>query len=257
MKPRPLLLLLLLLAPLTLAAQSAPDSDYGVATATAPLPWTRSIVCPVLYTHEVASQPLMRRFVAGIMSAGYQPTALATVDAAMAGAADLPRGCIVLTFDDALLSQYQNAMPVLLDMEVPAVFFALPGFRDGVHRYMGPAELRTLADNGFEVEAHTCNHPSLPQLARINLAGFYAEIGDCKNLLEAIIGGPVAYFAYPNGSFDAPTMDAVARFGYRAAFTTRAGALLSPNAPYALPRIRYDPAEGAAAVLRRVHAAGG
>ena len=252
------LFLLLLLAPLTLAAQSAPDSDYGAATATpAPLPWTRSIVCPVLYAHEVGSQLLLRRFVAGLISAGYQPTALATVDAAMAGTVDSPRGCIVLSFDDALLSQYQNAMPVLLDMGVPAVFFALPGFRDGVHRYMGAAELRALADNGFEVEAHTCNHPSLPQLARINLAAFYAEIGDCKKILEGIIGEPVQFFAYPNGSFDAPTTDTVARFGYRGAFTTRAGAVLSPNAPYAMPRIQYDPAQGAAAVLRRVHASGG
>src|SRR3954451_6415231 len=112
-----------------MAAQSAPDDDYGVASV---LPWTRSIVCPALYGHEVVSQPVLRRFVGGLLSAGYQPTSLATVDAAMAGLVDPPRGCIVLSFDDGLLSQYTNAMPVLLDMGQPAVFFVLPGFRDGV-----------------------------------------------------------------------------------------------------------------------------
>src|SRR5262245_25758105 len=99
------------------AAQSAPDEDYGVASLA---PWTRSIVCPVLYTHEVANQPTLRRFLAGLLSAGYRPTSLAVVDAAMAGQTEPPRGCIVLTFDDGLLSQYQNAMPVLLDMGLPA-----------------------------------------------------------------------------------------------------------------------------------------
>src|SRR6266545_7918383 len=107
---------LLLLVPLTLAAQSAPDDDYGVASL---LPWTRAIVCPVLYTHEVVSQAVLRRFVAGLLGAGYQPTALATVDLAMSGQIDPPRGCVVLTFDDGLMSQYQNAAPVLSDMGVP------------------------------------------------------------------------------------------------------------------------------------------
>ena len=243
-------LLLLLAPPLTLAAQSAPSSDdYGAASLA---PWTRSIVCPVLYAHEVASQPIMRRFLSGLLAAGYHPTTLAVVDAAMAGLTDAPRGCIVVTFDDALLSQYQNALPVLQDMNLPAVFFVLPGFADGVHRYMGYFELQALANAGFEVEAHTCHHPSLPQLARLNFGAFEAEIGGCKHILEDLIGEPVRFLAYPNGAFDAPTMDAAARFGYRAAFTTRPGAALSPTAAYALPRIRFDPAEAAATVIARI-----
>lgn len=238
--------------PANAGAQS--DDDYG----TAALPtWSRSLVCPILYTHEVASQPILRRFVLGLQSAGYQPTSLAVVDAAMSGLIDPPRGCIVLTFDDALMSQYTNGLPVLLDLGVPAVFFVLPGFRDGIHRYMSFAEIQALAQAGFEVEAHTCNHPSLPLLARRNLDAFYAEIGDCKTILENLIGVPVRFLAYPNGSFDAITMEAVRSFGYRAAFTTRASAVLPVSAPFALPRIRYDPSEGAAAVLRRIKAIGG
>jgi peptidoglycan/xylan/chitin deacetylase (PgdA/CDA1 family) len=250
-------LLLLLLAPLTLAAQSAPADDLETAESSSYAAWTRSIVCPVLYTHEVVSQPVLRRFVAGLLQAGYHPTSLAQVDAAMSGAADVPPGCIVLSFDDALMSQYLNAMPVLVDMGVPAVFFALPGFADGVHRYMGIAELHSLADAGFEVEAHTCNHPNLPLLARRNMDAFFAEVLDCRRILEGGIGTPVDFIAYPSGSFDLTVMQAVRRFGYRAAFTTRASAVLTANSQFSVPRIRYDPSEAPATVLRRIHSVGG
>jgi peptidoglycan/xylan/chitin deacetylase (PgdA/CDA1 family) len=257
--------LLVLLAPLLLAAQSAPldGSDSANIAAQSPsnedvvLPWTRSIVCPVLYTHEVVSRMVMSRFLAGLLGAGYRPTTLASVDAAMSGAADTPPGCVLLTFDDALLSQYQNAVPVLSDLGVPAVFFVLPGFADGVHRYMGMRELQLLAQAGFEVEAHTCNHPNLPRLARLNSNAFFAELSDCTRLLEGIIGAPVNYVAYPSGAYDAAVLDAVARFGYRGAFTTRQSALLNAATPFTLPRIRYDPSEAPSAVLGRIHTAGG
>jgi peptidoglycan/xylan/chitin deacetylase (PgdA/CDA1 family) len=219
--------------------------------------WNRSIVCPVLYTHEVASQAVMRRFLMDLVGAGYQPWPLAGIDAAMTGNVDPPPGCIVLTFDDGLLSQFLNAVPVLQDMQAPAVFFVLPGFNDGVHRYMGPAEYQALANAGFEVELHTCNHPNLPMLARRDLNAFYAELVDCRRMLEAIIGQPVDYVAYPMGAYDATVLDAVARFGFRGAFATRPGAILNFRSPYTLPRIRYDPREPASAVIRRINVAGG
>jgi peptidoglycan/xylan/chitin deacetylase (PgdA/CDA1 family) len=223
----------------------------------APPPWMRSIVCPVLYTHEIASQAVFRRFIMGLLNAGYQPADLNTVDAAMVGSIDPPGNCVVLTFDDSLLSQYLNAAPVLEDLGVPAVFFVLPGFSDGVHRYMADAQLEDLANAGFNVELHTCNHANLPLLARRNLLAFYAELDDCRRILEDIVGEPVDYVAYPSGAYDATVLDAVARFGFRGAFTTRASAVLNFRSPYALPRIRYDPGEAVATVLRRIRAAGG
>lgn len=224
---------------------------------TGPPPWTHSIVCPVLYTHEVVSQAVFRRFVVGLLGAGYQPVTLATVDAALAGVQDPPPNCVMLSFDDSLMSQYANAVPVLTELGVPGVFFVLPGFADGVHRYMGPLELQALASAGFDVELHTCNHPNLPLLARRNLNAFYAELQDCRRILEGLTGLPAEYLAYPSGAYDATVIQAVARFGFRGAFTTRPLATLNYKNPYALPRIRFDPSEVPSAVIRRIRAAGG
>jgi peptidoglycan/xylan/chitin deacetylase (PgdA/CDA1 family) len=244
------------LAPLTPGAARADDSSDAAQAAAAPAPWVRSIVCPVLYTHEVANQAVMRNMLLGLLGAGYQPTTLATIDAAMAGIIDPLPHCLVLSFDDGLLSQYLNAAPVFSQLGVPAVFFVLPGFSDGVHRYMGAPELQALADAGFEVELHTCNHPNLPALARRNLNAFYAELQDCRSILESITGQPVNFVAYPFGAYDATVLDAVSRFGFRGGFTTRVSAVLDYRSPYTLPRIEYLPSESPAAVIRRVHAAG-
>jgi len=243
---------LVLLGSVSVAADGSDDQS-----AAGQPPWTRSIVCPVLYTHEVPSQAVLRRFLIGLLAAGYQPSSLATVDGAMSGTADIPRGCVVLTFDDGLLSQYLNALPVLTDLALPGVFFVLPGFNDGVHRYMGTPELQALAQAGLEVELHTCNHANLPLLARRNLDAFFAELLDCKRILEGITSQRVDYVAYPYGAFDATVLDAVARFGFRAGFTTRASAVLAYTSPFTLPRIHYDPGEALATVLRRIRATGG
>ena len=197
------------------------------------------------------------RFLVGLLRAGYRPTSLAAVDAALGGAIEPPRGCLVLSFDDGLLSQFEHALPVLRAQNAPAVFFVMPGFADGVHRYMTARELRALADAGMEVGAHTCNHANLPALARANAGAFLAELVDCRRLLERTIGRPVRYLAYPYGAVDAEVLRGVARAGYRAAFTTRPATLLPAGAPLLLPRVLVDVSAGAWPVVERLRALDG
>jgi peptidoglycan/xylan/chitin deacetylase (PgdA/CDA1 family) len=232
-------------------------SPDAVPQAVARPPLSRAVRCPVLYAHEVPSQASLRSLLSSLQGAGYQPTSLAAVDLAMSAQADTPPGCLVLSFDDALYTQYTNALPVLAAFGLPAVFFVMPAFTDGVHRYMGADEIRALQRAGHEIGAHTCNHPSLPRLRVTRPIPFLAEVQDCKWTLEGVVGVPVLYFAYPNGSFDGPVADAVATAGYRAAFTTRPAALLSPGSAFVLPRIRIDVGEAPQSVLRRIRSAGG
>ncbi len=219
--------------------------------------FARSVVCPVLYTHEVPSTALLEAQISALLTAGYRPTSLLSVDRAMGGIAPTPPGCLVLTFDDALYSQYQNALPALADLGVPAVFFVMPAFADGVHRYMTATQIAELRAAGHEVMPHTCNHPTLPLLALRGDDPLMAELYDCRRMVEAITHAPAPYFAYPNGAYNATVLRAVIRSGYRLAFTTRPGALLTAQTPLTLPRIDYTAADRPATLLARVRASGG
>ncbi len=217
-----------------------------------PAIWKKAVNCPVLYTHEVPVAASFQRFVYGLIQAGFQPVSFALVDASMRGEGDLPPGCVVLSFDDALASQLRNAVPVLAEFGIVGMFFVMPAFRDGHHQYLGATGIRALHDAGHIIGAHTCNHPSLTLLGPLAMM---AELSDCKHLVEYIIGAPVRYFAYPNGAVNQVVLDATAQAGYRAAFTTRPSVTLRPDQPLMLPRIRYDPGEAVSAVVARIRAA--
>jgi len=218
-----------------------------------PAVWSNSATCAVLYTHEVPSAASFRQFVVGLMQAGLQPVSFALVDARMAGQATLPRGCVVLSFDDALASQLRNAVPVLTEVNITGMFFVMPGFHDGVHQYMDDAGIQALHAAGQIVGAHTCHHATLTLLAPQPMM---AELADCKRQIENIIGVPVRYLAYPNGAVNQTVVAAVAQAGYRAAFTTRPSAALRPDQALVLPRIEYVVGESALTVAGRVRAAG-
>jgi hypothetical protein len=83
-----------------------------------------------------------------------------------------------------------------------------------------------------------------------------AELADCKHQIENILGVPVRYLAYPNGAVNQAVLAATTQAAYRAAFTTRASAILRADQPLLLPRVEYVAGESAAGVARRVQAAG-
>jgi phosphatidylinositol alpha-1,6-mannosyltransferase len=99
------------------------------------------------------------------------------------------------------------------------------------------SSVRTLHAQGFEIGAHTVHHPILNECTARQAR---AEIGDCKAELEAIIGGAVHSFAYPNGrpgtDFSREHVDMVKAAGYRNAVTTSMGVARAGTDPFQLPR---------------------
>ena len=78
--------------------------------------------------------------------------------------------------------------------------------------------LRTLLGNGFEIGAHTVSHRVLTELSEAELA---EEVGDCKSILEQMLGRQIVMFCYPRGRFNAQVLREVQRAGYAGARTTR------------------------------------
>jgi peptidoglycan/xylan/chitin deacetylase (PgdA/CDA1 family) len=102
-----------------------------------------------------------------------------------------------------------------------------------------PEMIRTMAEERFEIGAHTVSHPILTSLG--DDAARY-EIEQGKRDLEAITGTPVRYFAYPNGKvgkdFDERHQEMVRAAGFAAAFSTEVGAATRGDDPFRLPRSR-------------------
>jgi peptidoglycan/xylan/chitin deacetylase (PgdA/CDA1 family) len=99
--------------------------------------------------------------------------------------------------------------------------------------------IRTLAQQGIEIGAHTISHPILTSLEDKNAR---YEIEGGKRQLEAITGSPVRLFAYPNGKvgmdFDERHVAMAKEAGFAAAFTTAFGAATKANDLYQIPRSR-------------------
>jgi peptidoglycan/xylan/chitin deacetylase (PgdA/CDA1 family) len=99
--------------------------------------------------------------------------------------------------------------------------------------------IRSMAVQGVEIGAHTISHPIL---AKLNDESARFEIAESKRQLEAIVGKPVRYFAYPNGKpgidFHERHMEMARDAGFDAAFSTTIGAAGHQHNHFALPRSR-------------------
>lgn len=102
---------------------------------------------------------------------------------------------------------------------------------------MSEAQLRTLHSKGFGVGGHTVNHPILNFCDEQEIV---EEVAGVREQLQAIVGGPIAGFAYPNGrpysDFSSHHVDAVRRAGYAYAVTTHWGVANPKTSPFQIPR---------------------
>jgi phosphatidylinositol alpha-1,6-mannosyltransferase len=97
--------------------------------------------------------------------------------------------------------------------------------------------VRDLHSQGFEIGAHTVHHPILNECTAAQARN---EIGGSREQLEAIIGGRIESFAYPNGrpgeDYSAAHVAMVKACGYTNAVTTSGGAASASSDMFQLPR---------------------
>jgi peptidoglycan/xylan/chitin deacetylase (PgdA/CDA1 family) len=100
---------------------------------------------------------------------------------------------------------------------------------------MSWAEARSLASAGFELGAHTVNHPILSQLS---FAEAREEILESQRRVEAEVGRCSRVFCYPNGSRDdrTPEIIELCRSHFWAALSTNFGSA-RPSEMFELRRV--------------------
>jgi peptidoglycan/xylan/chitin deacetylase (PgdA/CDA1 family) len=103
-------------------------------------------------------------------------------------------------------------------------------------RMMTWEQVRALHRAGHEIGSHSLTHPLLPDLSDERVR---EEVVVSRHELSSAIAAEVPSFCYPNGSYDARTLQAVKAAGYECAVTTNWG-LNRKQPPFELSRCDMD-----------------
>jgi len=171
---------------------------------------------------------------AHLASHGYRTVSLLDLFEHLQGGEALPPRPIILTFDDGYDDNYTHAYPILRRYGLQGTFFIITGLV-GRPGYLTWEQAREMRRGGMSLEAHTCTHPDL---ARSGPEQVGAEVKNAKAALERELGGPVFFFSYPSGKYNAAVIAALEASGYLGAVTTRYGTTQEAGALYELRRVR-------------------
>lgn len=210
----------------------------------------RSVRIPILMYHYIGNNPnpadkardalstAPDKFDAQLgylASAGYTPITFDTMYSALKGGGSLPSKPIILTFDDGYVDFYVNAFPILRKYGFRAVSFIPTGLMNQGY-YLTWSEIKEMQSSGLiSFEAHSVTHANLALLSGDRLRN---EIIQSKSTLESEIGEPVNFFAYPYGTSNPITWQAVKAAGYAGAVGTWYGLIESEGTQYNWPRVR-------------------
>jgi peptidoglycan/xylan/chitin deacetylase (PgdA/CDA1 family) len=165
-------------------------------------------------------------------------------DALYAGAS-LPPKPIIISVDDGYVDDVRTILPDLKRYHMVATFFVITG-RMHEPGFLNPDQIRELDRAGMDVGDHTAHHLDLPALTPSELQ---AETAGSRRVLDAVVGHPVYYFAYPFGAYDGNVVDAVRAAGFTMAYTTAAGITESTAAPLTMPRVHVGRSQTASGLL--------
>ena len=177
---------------------------------------------------ELAVRPgALRRQLELLLGRGYVATTFTQAVTAPPAAKTL-----AVTFDDAFSSVLERGAPVMTELGVPGTLYVPTDFPDrkptlswpGIEQWVGTAyhdelrvlswaELRRLADAGWEIGSHSSSHPRLTALDDANLD---EELRESRRACAAHIGQACTSVAYPYGDVDSRVVAAAAAAGYTA-----------------------------------------
>ena len=155
----------------------------------------------------------------------------------------LPRRTLAITFEGAHKSAYTNAMPLLLEKNIPFTVFFSSGQADGSSdQHMNWNEIRSLSkynNVSFGIlpdsYAHIINSPREEILAQINTA---------RVKFRRELSAEPAFFSYPFGEISTNLKDIVREQGFAAGFGLQSGCASASSDLMSLPRFTMTDAYG-------------
>ena len=205
-------------------------------------PWGYQLV-PILVYHNISAQDKGKLSIASktfhaqikqLHTDGFHALTLTDFTAFTTGRRQLPRKSVLLTFDDGYKSFVQYARPILKDYAYGATLFVYSDFI-GAGSALSWQDLRTLSEQGFDVQAHSKTHTNLRRKEGESEAAYAkrieAELAFPLTLYKKNLPRPVDALAYPYGEMDDELLAFVVKYGYGVAFTVRR----QSNAAFASP----------------------
>jgi peptidoglycan/xylan/chitin deacetylase (PgdA/CDA1 family) len=136
----------------------------------------------------------------------------------------LPRKTVVLTFDDGWKSFKEFAYPILKELGYPATLFIYTDFI-GARIALSWADLKDLAQEGFDIEAHSKTHEDMRKKASESDEEYnkrmQAELVVPLAIFQQRVGQSPKIIAYPYGSHDDGVVKRTREAGYIAALDVR------------------------------------
>jgi peptidoglycan/xylan/chitin deacetylase (PgdA/CDA1 family) len=164
-----------------------------------------------------------------LLAAGFQFVTMADFATRMNGDRGRPTGYAVVTFDDGMQDNREQALPILSEYGISATVYVLAGTIGRPNPWMRPplglrmmtaSELRELAAAGWELGAHSVTHP---HMSRLSYDACLKEMVDSRRTVEQLAGVAVRTFSYPFGSHGWTAMTAARAAGFTAAVGTVEG----------------------------------
>lgn len=173
----------------------------------------------------------------------------------MEGNAPLPKGAVVVTFDDGYADFARWAAPILARHGVKSTVFICPGLmaerRDSAPiepayhgeiwrnptpgHFLAWEEVSGMQASGLvRFGSHTMTHPR--RLDERSPEELRDELAASKRVIEKRLGAPCEHLAWPRGVFTAEAVEMARELGYRSASTTRRGPNRKGGDPMAIRR---------------------
>jgi len=193
---------------------------------------------------------------------GYRPCSIDSYFAWIAGRASLPERSFLLTFDDGFMGVFEHARPVLLELGWTATVFVVSA-RIGAddawdeahnpaqrrHPLMGRGQIERMASEGFSIQSHSRHHRDLAAIPRAQLRD---ELEGSRGELQALLGLPVHFLAYPFGRSDAQVQQAAIKAGFLGALLTKPGFNRPGTDAMAVLRLDVAGTDTASSLLRKM-----
>ncbi|HEX2606270.1 MAG TPA: polysaccharide deacetylase family protein [Flavisolibacter sp.] len=126
----------------------------------------------------------------------------------------LPEKPVMLTYDDTDEEQFSVAKAEMDKYGFKGVYFIMT-ISIGRPRYMSKEQIKQLSDEGHVIASHTWDHH---RVDRLTGEDWFNQFDKPKKQLEAIVGKPVEYFAYPFGIWNEAAIPEIKKRDFKLSF---------------------------------------